>query len=116
MYHFYNLCDLIFKEIRDTLSEPVTDLFHDKRLADGIAIAVKVCNDIYPSESANYYCIMKEAFKKLFQADFIQQIFPMCFGWRVKKGKFIWGIPKPFNKWETDRGYRCDYGGFICYL
>ena len=53
MYHFYNLCDKIFKEIRDTLSELVIDLFYDERLGDGIAIAVKFCNDIHPSQSAN---------------------------------------------------------------
>ena len=52
LYHLYNLCDMIFKEIRDALSEPVIDLFHDERLGDGIAVVVKFCNDIHPSESA----------------------------------------------------------------
>ena len=69
---------MIFKEIRDALSEPVIDLFHDDRLGDGIAVAVKFCNDLHPSESVNYCCVMKEAFKKLFQDDFIQQ-FSLCF-------------------------------------
>ena len=48
---------MIFKEIRDALSEPVIDLFHDERLGDGIAVVVKFCNDIHPSESAKllYY-------------------------------------------------------------
>ena len=69
---------MIFKKIRDALSEPVIDLFHDDRFGDGIAVAVKFCNDIHPSESVNYCCIMKEAFKKLFQDDFIQQ-FSLCF-------------------------------------
>ena len=77
LYHFYNLCDIIFKEIRDALSEPVIDLFHDEKLCDGIAIAIKSCDDIYPSESANYCCIIKETFKKLFEDDFIQQILPV---------------------------------------
>ena len=116
MYHFYNLCDIIFKEIRDTLPEPVIDLFHDERLGDGIAVAVKFCGDIHPSESGNYCCIMKEAFKKLFEDDFIQQISPMFFGRRMTEGKFIWGIAKPFSKRATDRGYRYNYSGFICYL
>ena len=116
LYHFYNLCDIIFKEIRDTLPETVIDLFHDERLGDGIAVAIKFCDDIHPSESGNYCCIMKEAFKKLFEDDFIQKIFPMFFGRRMKEGKFIWGIAKPFSKRETDRGYRYDYSGFICYL
>ena len=34
----------------------------------------------------------------------------------MKEGKFIWGIPKSFSKWATDRGYRYGHGGFICYL
>ena len=69
---------MIFKKIRDALSEAVIDLFHDDRFGDGIAVAVKFRNDIHPSESVNYCCIMKEAFKKLFQDDFIQQFF-LCF-------------------------------------
>ena len=77
LYHFYNLCDIIFKEIRDALSEPVIDLFHDERLCDGIAVAIKSCDDIYPSESANYCCIIIETFQKLFEDDFIQQILPV---------------------------------------
>ena len=107
---------MIFKEIRDALSEPVIDLFHDERLGDGIAVVVKFCNDIHPSESLPNCCIIKEAFKKLFQDDFIQQIFPMFFGRRMKEGKFLSGISKPFSKLATNRGYRYDYGGFICYL
>ena len=43
---------MIFKEIRDALSESVIDLFYDERLGDGIAVVVKFCNDIHPSESA----------------------------------------------------------------
>ena len=77
LYHFYNLCDIIFKEIRDALSEPVIDLFHNERLCDGIAVAIKSCDDIYPSESANYCCIIIETFQKLFEDDFIQQILPV---------------------------------------
>ena len=104
LYYFYNLCDIIFKEIRDPLSELVTYLFHNKkRLGDGIAVAIKFCKDIHPSESVNYCCIMKDAFKKLFEDDFIQQIFPISFGQRMKEGKFIWGIPKTFSKWVTER-------------
>ena len=75
LHHFYNLCNIIFKEIRDNLSEPVIHLFHDKRLGNGIATAVKLCNEIHPSESANYCCIMKEAFKKLFEDDFTNRFF-----------------------------------------
>ena len=93
--HFYNLCDIIFK---DALSEPVIDLFHDERVGDGIAVAVKLCDDKHSSESASYCYIMKEAFKKLFEDDFIQQIFPMFLGRRMKEGKFIWGIPMLFSK------------------
>ena len=98
LHHFYNLCNIIFKEIRDNLSEPVIHLFHDKRLGNGIAIAVKLCNEIHPSESANYCCIMKEAFKKLFEDDFTNRFFLCFFGRRMKERKFIWGIPKPFSK------------------
>ena len=116
LYHFYNLCDIIFKEIRDALSEPVIDLFHDKRVGDGIAVAVKFCDDIHPSEPANFCCIMKEAFKKLFEDDFIHQTLPVLFGQRMEEGKFKWRIPKRFRKWATDRGCRYDYFGFICYL
>ena len=89
LYHFCNLCDIIFKEIKDALSEPVIDLFHYERVGDGIAVAVKLCDDKHSSESANCCYIMKEAFKKLFEDDFIQQIFPIFLGRRMKEGKFI---------------------------
>ena len=59
---------------------------------------------------------MKEAFKKLFEDDFIHQTLPMLFGQRMEVGKFKWRILKRFRKWATDRGYRYDYFGFICYL
>ena len=116
LYHFYNLCDIIFKEIRDALLESIIDLSHEERLGENIVVAVKFCDDIHPSESDNCCCIMKEAFKKPFEDDCIQQIFPMLFGRRMKEWKFIWGISKPFSKWATDRGYRYDYGRFIWHL
>ena len=40
-YHFYNLRDLIFKDVRTCLSESQIDLFYDERIGDGIAVAVK---------------------------------------------------------------------------
>ena len=33
-----------------------------------------------------------------------------------KEEAFVYGIPKCFIKWASDRGYRTDYGGFVCYL
>ena len=63
LYHFCNLCDIIHKELRD----------------------------IHPPESANYCCIMKEAFKELLEDDFIQQIFPMFFWPENERGKICMG-------------------------
>ena len=48
LYHFYNVCNLIFKEVRACLSEPQIDLFYDERIGDGIAVAVKFWSDIDP--------------------------------------------------------------------
>ena len=80
----------MFKEIRDSLSEPVIDLFHDERLDDGIAEAVKFCYDAHPSETANYCCIMKEAFKKIFEVNFIRKIFRIFLAGEWKKENLYW--------------------------
>ena len=34
--HFYQLCDLMFGEVRSSLSEPEIDLFNDERLFEGM--------------------------------------------------------------------------------
>ena len=40
----------------------------------------------------------------------------MLFGRVMIKDRCVWGIPKIFSKWASERGYRNDYGGFIYYL
>ena len=56
--HFYQLCNLMFGEVRSSLSEPEFDFFYDERLFEDMGIAVKFCSDINPSESQNYQSII----------------------------------------------------------
>ena len=74
LYHFYNLCDMISGTVRCPLSEPSIDLFFNESPGKGIAIAVKFCSDIHPSNSDNYSCIMEQSFKMLFEVDFIDEL------------------------------------------
>ena len=51
--HFYQLCDLMFGEVRSCLSEPEIDFFYDERHFEGMGMSLKFYLDIHPSESQN---------------------------------------------------------------
>ena len=70
--HFYNLCHLIFKTFRSYLSEAEIDLFYKKKIVDGITVAVKFCSDIKPHEFNNYYSILHDSFREVFEDNFIR--------------------------------------------
>ena len=112
--YFYQLCDLMFGEVRSCLSEPEIDLFYDERHFEGMGMSVKFCSDIHLSESQNFEFIMQQAFKKMFEDRFISESSGLFFGREIKKNKFRWGIPKYCSKWPTARGYNTDYSGFMC--
>ena len=71
-YHFYQLSNMIFVNVRSKLSEP--DLFCDEAVNDGnrLAIAIKFCPDIHPSELTNYHAIVVDAFKDVFANKYIE--------------------------------------------
>ena len=114
LYHYYNLCELIFKKVKSYLREPKIGLFYKESY---VSIAVKFCDEIPPSESKNYFCILQQAFEKLYEDDFINNFFKAFIGREMKKEEaFVYEIPKCFSKWASDRVFRTDYGGFVCYL
>ena len=63
---------MIFVNVRSKLSEP--DLCRDEAVNDGnrLAIAIKFCPDIHPSELTNYHAIVVDAFKDLFANKYIE--------------------------------------------
>ena len=85
MYHFYNLRDLIFKDVRACLSESQIDLFYDERIGDGIAVAFKFSSNIDPKEPKDYICILQQGFEKVFLDDFISSFFYLFVDCEMKK-------------------------------
>ena len=47
--YFYQLCDLMFGEVRSCLSEPEIDLFYERHF-EGRGMSLKFCSGIHPSE------------------------------------------------------------------
>ena len=74
LYHFYQLSNMIFVNVRSKLSEPQVDLFCDEAVNDGnrLAIAIKFCPDVHPSELTDYHAIVVDAFKDLFANKYIE--------------------------------------------
>ena len=112
------MCELIFETIKREVHENVqVDLFYNEMLSECMAVTVKFFNDIRPCESATFYYVVKNAVAKVCDDPFISNFLIVMCGRDINK-KFLikFGIPRAYSKWANDRGYRKDYGGFVCYF
>ena len=111
------MCELIFETIKREVHENVqVDLFYNEMLSECMAVSIKFCNDIKPCESATFYNVVKNAVAKVYDDPFISNFLIMCGRDINKKFSIKFGIPRVYSRWANDRGYRKDYGGFVCYF
>ena len=118
LYRFYKLCELIFETIKREVNENIqVDLFYIKMLSECVAVSLKFCNHIKPCEFATFYNVVKNAVAKVYDDQFIFNfLIVMCDRDNNKTFSIKFRIPRVYSKWVNDRGYRKDYGGFVCYF
>ena len=70
---------------------------------------------VRPCESATFRNVVKNAVAKVYDDPFISNFLIVMCCIDINKNFLIkFGIHRVYSKWANDRGYRKDYGGFVC--